>query len=231
MGIAQEVIADIEHRFSFHAASDPNVANAHEAVRALLIDTAKAVIELTPQGREAALVLTKLEEVAFWAHAAIARNMDKVPTVTPPPPAVEPIPEPAVSPNVPAAPADEPAPAVDPAAPVADPTQVDTTVVQPDVVKVDEPAQVAPVEPSPSSPVPDAVPAAAVAPQYFTFTGDPASVAGNAVWPQADVQGANGEVLYTHATSDPIDGSAWVLYSGRTYPIGSPVAAPPPASA
>lgn len=167
MSLASEVVADIEHRFSFHAASDPNVANAHESVRQLLIDAAKAIIEITPEGREAALVLTKLEEADHWAHAAIARNMDKVAPVPANPSSVaaEPTPEPAVSPNVP------PAAAPSPEAPVAEPgVEADTTVVQPDVVKVDEPAEAAPVDPEPVTPVPEAAPAAPAAPAEPTDT-------------------------------------------------------------
>ena len=70
------------------------------------------------------------------------------------------------------------------------------------------------------TPVPAPAPVPAV--EYFTFTGDPTTVDA-ALWPKADVVGANGEVLYTHSASDsnPIT-TEWVRYTGTTQP--APVA-------
>jgi hypothetical protein len=48
---------------------------------------------------------------------------------------------------------------------------------------------------------------------YFTFTGDPATVDA-AQWATASVHGSNGEVLYTHMTTDPFDTTVWVAYTG-----------------
>lgn len=70
--------------------------------------------------------------------------------------------------------------------------------------------------PSPDpTPTPDPTPAPAA--EFFTFTGDSTTIDASA-WPKADVVGANGEVLYTHATSDPFDASVWVVYTGATQP-------------
>jgi len=43
-------------------------------LRTLFRDLAFALLELTPHSREQALMLTKLEEAAFWGAASIARN-------------------------------------------------------------------------------------------------------------------------------------------------------------
>lgn len=64
-------------------------------------------------------------------------------------------------------------------------------------------------------------PTPAPSPEFFTFTGDSTTIDATA-WPKADVVGANGEVLYTHATSDPFDASVWVVYTGATQPAPAP---------
>ena len=125
MGILSEIAADIEKRFRYHPNASDLTAAAHEKVRALLESTAKELITITgevaPQAREAAVMLTKLEEVGMWAHAHIARNQVSPATPadvgTPPAPvAAEPAP---VAEPVPAAPVVEPvAPEPVPAAPV-----------------------------------------------------------------------------------------------------------------
>lgn len=118
------------------------------------------------------------------------------------------------------------APAVDPAvaAVVADPAQssvAPSPFTEPAPVEVAQPADT--VQAAPDAPVQVAPAAAPV--ELFTYTGDPAAVANLAEWPKASVVGANGETLFTHATSDAIDTAAWVAYTGPTQaPAVPPVA-------
>lgn len=65
---------DIDRRFKFHPADTDAKAQAHEKVRQLCRNTAFYLNDLVPEGREKALAFTKLEEVMFWANAALARN-------------------------------------------------------------------------------------------------------------------------------------------------------------
>lgn len=64
---------DIEDRFAFHAAATPEKRDEHTSVRQACRRLADEMNERLPEGREKALVVTKLEEVMFWANAAIAR--------------------------------------------------------------------------------------------------------------------------------------------------------------
>lgn len=65
--------ADIEHRFAFHAATTQEKRDEHTSVRQHCRRLADELNERLPEGREKALAVTKLEEVMFWANAAIAR--------------------------------------------------------------------------------------------------------------------------------------------------------------
>jgi hypothetical protein len=64
---------DIAHRFAFHAATTEQKRDAHTSVRESCRRLADELNERLPEGREKALAVTKLEEVMFWANAAIAR--------------------------------------------------------------------------------------------------------------------------------------------------------------
>lgn len=64
--------ADLENRFRFHPADDARKL-AHEDVRTLCGKLADDLNRLVPDGREKALAVTNLEQVMFWANAAIAR--------------------------------------------------------------------------------------------------------------------------------------------------------------
>lgn len=66
---------DLVNRFRFHKASESKGAT-HGLVRSKCYDLATELNELLPEGREKSLTLTKLEEVMFWANAAIARSSD-----------------------------------------------------------------------------------------------------------------------------------------------------------
>lgn len=64
---------DLENRFTYHKPDDKK-AGRHEHARAACYETACVVDALCPDGREKSLAITKLEEVLFWANAAIARE-------------------------------------------------------------------------------------------------------------------------------------------------------------
>lgn len=65
----------LAHRFQFHPADAQNTKDAHEAVRDGCLELADKIVELTgAMSREQSLAVTKLEEVMFWANAAIARG-------------------------------------------------------------------------------------------------------------------------------------------------------------
>ncbi|WP_425298859.1 DUF7681 family protein [Nocardia cyriacigeorgica] len=67
-------VEDINHRFDFHAATTEEKRAEHGSVRASCRDLGIILDANLPDGREKALAITRLEEVMFWANAAIARN-------------------------------------------------------------------------------------------------------------------------------------------------------------
>lgn len=67
---------DIEHRFAFHAATTQEKRDEHTSIRQACRRLADEMNDRLPEGREKALVVTKLEEVMFWANAAIARSAE-----------------------------------------------------------------------------------------------------------------------------------------------------------
>lgn len=69
---------EIDHRFLYHPPTDERVRGTHNRVRNIAQETAKALNEVVPAGREASLMMTALEEAEFWANAAVARNHDAV---------------------------------------------------------------------------------------------------------------------------------------------------------
>lgn len=66
--------AEIDHRFAFHAATTAEKRGEHGSVRNACGELASFLNDRLPEGREKAVVFTKLEEVMFWANAAIARS-------------------------------------------------------------------------------------------------------------------------------------------------------------
>lgn len=67
---------DLENRFKYHHPLTEDRVQAHERVRNMCYNLALAFSYRLPDGREKSLVLTKIEEVMFWANAAIARMPD-----------------------------------------------------------------------------------------------------------------------------------------------------------
>lgn len=67
---------DITNRFEYHPPSTESVKNAHETVRATLLNATLDLGEFLPECRETSLFVTKMEEAMMWANAAIARKQD-----------------------------------------------------------------------------------------------------------------------------------------------------------
>src|ERR1035437_1328448 len=95
MTLPTEILDDLAKRFRHVVTTAEDVIATHSTVATIIEDAAKSLIESIPAGREAALVLTKLEEAASWAHAAVARN--PVAAVVP----VDVVPSPVEAPPVP----------------------------------------------------------------------------------------------------------------------------------
>jgi hypothetical protein len=62
----------IEHNFTYHAPT-PEKIKRHETIRDTAKQLALLIFDETEESREQSLALTHLEEVTFWANAAIAR--------------------------------------------------------------------------------------------------------------------------------------------------------------
>lgn len=68
--------SELDRRFSYHPPRSERRRTEHETVRSICREAAEQLEVLLPPGREAALVITKLEEAMFWANAALARSPD-----------------------------------------------------------------------------------------------------------------------------------------------------------
>lgn len=66
--------SEVENRFGFHPANDVTKP-LHQAVRENFIDFTLNMIDIVPDGREQALMITALEEASMWANAGIARTL------------------------------------------------------------------------------------------------------------------------------------------------------------
>jgi len=64
---------DLENRFTYHAPKEGQ-PEKYVAIRGNAQDLAFTIDHFCPDSREKSLAITKLEEVVFWANAAIARN-------------------------------------------------------------------------------------------------------------------------------------------------------------
>ena len=63
----------LANNFTYHSPVDGQ-PERYVQIRGIAHNFALQLYELTPGSREQSLALTKLEEVVFWANAAIARN-------------------------------------------------------------------------------------------------------------------------------------------------------------
>jgi hypothetical protein len=63
----------IDNRFVYHPPTPESIPK-FEKIRATAREFAILLADLTPASREQSLAITNLEEVVFWANAAIARN-------------------------------------------------------------------------------------------------------------------------------------------------------------
>lgn len=66
------ISAELDHRFNYHAPTPDKVVR-HTSVREQCRMLAHDLNDWLPEGREKALAITNLEQVMFWANAAIAR--------------------------------------------------------------------------------------------------------------------------------------------------------------
>ena len=64
---------DLANRYTYHAPKGDQ-AKRYGEIRKACLDLASVVVALTPGSREQSTALTKLDEVMFFANAAIARN-------------------------------------------------------------------------------------------------------------------------------------------------------------
>lgn len=65
--------SEVHERFEYHALKKGQAPRLTH-IREHLGELAQAVLDETPTCREQAIAITKLEEAAFWADAAICRN-------------------------------------------------------------------------------------------------------------------------------------------------------------
>lgn len=67
--------SELKHRFKFHPAVTQNRREAHETIRDVCLMAAESLVIATgAASREQSIAITKLEEVMFWANAAVARG-------------------------------------------------------------------------------------------------------------------------------------------------------------
>lgn len=66
--------AELAHRFAYHPPRDDAARGRHETVRETCLALALDLVSYVPPGRELSLAITHLEEVMFWANAAVARE-------------------------------------------------------------------------------------------------------------------------------------------------------------
>jgi hypothetical protein len=64
---------DLNVRFTYHKPFGTQPAR-YEEIRARALDYADYLVKRCPDSRELSLAITNLEEVVFWANAAIARD-------------------------------------------------------------------------------------------------------------------------------------------------------------
>ena len=71
--------AELALRFTYHRPNDGQ-ADRYEHIRAAALELARDIVAMTPLSREQGNSLSALDEVVFWANAAIARREPVAPT-------------------------------------------------------------------------------------------------------------------------------------------------------
>jgi hypothetical protein len=66
---------ELRNRFTYHAPTEEQ-AKTYETMRSLALQLARNIIHYTPDSREQSLALVHLDEVVYWANAAIARRTE-----------------------------------------------------------------------------------------------------------------------------------------------------------
>ncbi|MGW1801667.1 Acb2/Tad1 domain-containing protein [Streptomyces sp. NPDC001984] len=65
---------DVIRRFTFHPADTDERRQAHEDIRSACLELALMLHTELPAGAEKQSAMFRLEEVMFWANAAVARQ-------------------------------------------------------------------------------------------------------------------------------------------------------------
>lgn len=68
---------ELVRRFTFNEHSREDNAVAHDTIRTWGLAYARAIVDLTPEGREQALALTALQEAVMWANTALATHYER----------------------------------------------------------------------------------------------------------------------------------------------------------
>lgn len=74
MPLSQE---EIDRRYTYHPPDDPKIRKLHDDFRKHERWMAHAINDLPEDSREKSLAFTALEEMSFWIHAHIARNLHR----------------------------------------------------------------------------------------------------------------------------------------------------------
>lgn len=69
----EDVLSKIDNNFTYHAPTVEQQA-LYAEIRGQCMELALYIYRATPYSREQSLALTNLEQVMFWANAAVARN-------------------------------------------------------------------------------------------------------------------------------------------------------------
>jgi hypothetical protein len=65
---------ELRNRFVYHPPVDQRRVAMHEHIRQMCYALAAELNHVLPEGREKSVAITNLEQVTFWANAAIARQ-------------------------------------------------------------------------------------------------------------------------------------------------------------
>jgi hypothetical protein len=72
----EELLVRIENNHKHHPPATEKRIRAHEQIRVVTADCARALVALCPESRELSLALTNMELAMMWANASVARQED-----------------------------------------------------------------------------------------------------------------------------------------------------------